>query len=231
MRPRAIYLVLLALFLCVGELGIAGKQNPIGIGGVGTVEGRVIDWSTGDPVPNARVVVEPDEVESGGGSKVRSAATNGVGAFSFEVSPGAYVIAASKPQDYYPDTDAAAFASHLEALPKISIREGQTISNIVARIEKGARLIGTIYDKRTGQPIVESRIRLSRVDNPKLWIETGPDIHGYFELVIPARPFKMEVSASGYKKWIFQGQSFTGLGGVLQVKPKTIFELPVALER
>jgi hypothetical protein len=220
----------LMLCLCVGALGTPWPQNTPDTIGVGIVEGKVLDWTTGRPVPEARVTAEPDDVESGRSGKVRSAVTDDAGSFLLDLAPGSYVIAASKEQDYYPDTDTAAFASHLEALPKVSIHEGQVIRNIAVRLEKGARLIGTISDEQTNQPIVGSRIRLSRADNPKLWIETGPDTHGYFKFVIPSLPFRVEVFAPGYQNWTFKGQ-ISGAPGVLQVKPETTFELPVVLKR
>jgi hypothetical protein len=102
---------------------------------------------------------------------------------------------------------------------------------VVVPVEKGAKLQGVILDAQTREPVVNSLIRLSRVDNTRLWLRTGPDIHGHFVLVIPDRPFYFEVSATGYRSWAFDRSGLNHGKEPLQVKAESTKEVIVLLER
>jgi len=217
----------LALF---AAFGVALQSDQSIRPGFGAVAGQVIDAQTKKPVAAATVVAERDDAQ--GPSKVPHAFTDEEGQFFInDVPPGKYVIAASKEQDNYPDADSAAFAADLAALPKVSIQEGQVTRGVVVPVEKGGKLIGVILDSKTRKPIVSSLIRLSRVDNTKLWLRTGPDINGHFELVVPGRPFYLEVSAAGYRPWTFDRSGLNRANEVLEVKPESTRELVVLLEK
>ena len=58
------------------------------------------------------------------------------GKFFLPLAPGPYVIAGSKEQDLYPNTDNAALAVALNALPKVLVVEGQPIRSVILRLEK-----------------------------------------------------------------------------------------------
>jgi hypothetical protein len=198
--------------------------------GFGAVAGRVIDARTKQPVAEATVVAERDDVEGAG--KVPHAITDEEGKFFInDLSPGRYVIAASKEQDNYPDADSAAFAVDLAALPKVSVRKGEVTRAVTVPIEKGGKLTGVVLDSRTHDPVVRSLIRLTRADNTTLWLRTGPDIHGRFQLVVPARPFYVEVSATGYDSWAFHGNGLNRGKEPLQVEPESTKELTILLEK
>jgi hypothetical protein len=215
----------LALLVVLAALSVALQSDQTIPAGFGAVAGEVIDARTRKPIADATVVAERDDIE--GSSKVPHATTDEEGKFFLsEVPPGRYVMAASKEQDYYPDIDNAAFAVDLAALPKVSVRAGQVTGGVVVPVEKGGKLLGVIQDSRTRAPVVSALIRVSRVDNPKLWLRTGPDIHGHFELVIPDCPFNLEVTAAGYRRWTFDQKGRE----VLQVKPETTKELLILLE-
>jgi hypothetical protein len=63
-----------------------------------------------------------------------------------------------------------------------------------------------------------------------LWLRTGPDIHGHFELVVPSRPFHLDVSATGYRQWVF-AKSGLNHEETLLVKPEATKELLIVLEK
>jgi len=172
---------------------------------VGGIRGQVVDGQTGKPVAKARVVAEPDDnSQTPQTGKVNTVITDEQGEFAFEgLKPGQYVIAAAKEEDGYPNTDFAPFALNLADLPKVVVRSGELVENILVKAYRGGRLAGEILDSSTKQPVLTSRIRLSRVDDPHLWLTTGPDINGRFQFTLPDRPFRVEVTAPGYQAWIF----------------------------
>ncbi|HEY6766412.1 MAG TPA: carboxypeptidase-like regulatory domain-containing protein [Candidatus Sulfotelmatobacter sp.] len=218
----------LALLLSLSASNAAPQSEERISPGFGAVAGQVVDSRTRQPVAEATVVAERDDIE--GADKIPHATTDAEGKFFItDVIPGRYVIAASKEQDNYPDADSAAFAADLAALPKVSVREGEVTRAITVPIEKGGKLRGVVIDSQTHAPVVQSLIRLTRVDNTKLWLRTGPDINGHFQLVVPARPFYLEVSATDYRSWTFAGN---GRGKEpLQVEPEATRELTVLLEK
>ncbi len=217
----------LGLTLLVAGTSSAWRTGQRILPGLGAIEGRVIDVQTGRPVPKARVMAEPDDGAASG--KLISTLSDIQGNFFLnDVSPGKYVIPAAMEEENYPDADNAAFAVDLRALPRVLVTEGQVTRGVVVRVEKGGKLLGVVLDSQTRQPIVTSRIRLTRVDNPNLWIEVGPDESGRFQFVIPARPFRLEVSAPGYRAWNFSGETKTG---ALLLKPESVENVTVALEK
>lgn len=183
----------------------------------GTVEGTVVDQDSKTPIADATVIAEPD---GGNEAKLSKTQTDKLGTFSLRVPAGAYVMAAAKQEANYPNTDIAAFATDLSYLPKISLHEGEIRSGIVIALEKGGTLDGSILDSLTQQPVLSARIRLTRVDHPNFWTETGPDIRGSFHFVLPFSPFTFTVTAQGYETWSF-GEAGSGAETALQLNPAT----------
>jgi hypothetical protein len=196
--------------------------------GLGSVEGQVVDAQTSEPIAGAVVIAEPDDVPAAG--KLPHTLTNASGKFLLYLSPGPYVIAGSKEQDLYPNTDNAAFAVDLAALPKVLVREGNPVRDVVLRLEKGAKLKGSITSSRTREPVIMARILLTRADNTKLWISTGPDPHGRFELVIPVRPFRLRITAPAYRPWRFSEPNPNREAEVLELNLESTKEIFVELD-
>jgi len=174
-------------------------------------------------------MLEPDDEAAS--AKLVSMVADSEGKFhGTGVSPGKYVIPAAKEEENYPNADNAALAADLTWLPRVVVREGQVTRGVIVRIEKGGKLVGEILDAQTRQPILASRVRLTRYDDPRLWIEAGPDEKGHFQFVVPARPFRVAVSAPGYRNWDFRtgGEEDTG---VLLLKPESVQNVPVMLEK
>jgi hypothetical protein len=215
-------------FLVAGAIS-AGPSEQRTSPGLGAVEGRVVDTQTERPVPGARVILEPDDAPASG--KLMSVLSDAQGNFyANDVSPGKYVVPAAKEDENYPNADHAAFAADLTALPRVLVREGEVTRGVVIRMEKGGKLLGLVLDAQTRQPMVASRIRLTRIDDPRLWIEAGPDETGHFQFVVPTRPFRLVVSAPGYRTWNFRGGG-EGQSEVLLLKPESIQNVPVMLEK
>ena len=170
--------------------------------GFGAVQGRVLD-ELGKPLPGARVYADP--VDDSAIGKLRFAITGKEGDFILEeVAPEMNVICAAKEEAFYPDTGAAALATDLATLPRVRVEEGKLTPSVTVRVTKGGKLIGSIQDS-DGQPVKDSRIHLSRSDDPRLDISAGPDEQAHFEFVIPSKPFRLTVEAKGYRPWRTDG--------------------------
>lgn len=216
------------LTVLVAALVCSAQSAPSVPSGLGSVEGQVVDAHTGQPVAGATVVAEPDDPPAAG--KLAHTLADDGGKFLIDLDPGPYVIAGSKEQDFYPNVDNAAFATDLTALPKVLVHEGQSVRGVILRLEKGAKLKGNIVSSRTREPVIASRILLTRADHPKLWISTGPDLYGRFELVIPICPFKLEVTAPSYRPWVFSQPNPGGESEVLQLSPESTKEMLIQLD-
>jgi hypothetical protein len=187
--------------------------------GFGAVQGRVLD-ELGKPLPGARVYADP--VGDAAISKLRFVTTGKEGDFILEeVTPGMNVICAAKEEAFYPDTGAAALVTDPAALPRVRVEEGKLTPSVTVRVTKGGRLTGSILDSVDGQPVKDSRIHLSRGDDPRLDISTGPDEQARFEFVLPSKPFRLTVEAKGYKPW--------RTDGLLTLKPEETRTLSIRL--
>ena len=197
-----------------------------GFPGYGAIQGRVVD-ELGKPLSRAKVYAEPVRVEDTPTGKLLFVMTDEKGEFTLDhVAAGENVICASKEAAFYPDTGAAALATDPNALPRVRVEEGKITPGITVQVTKGGKLIGSILDSLNVQPVKDSRIRLTRRDDPRLYISTGPDEQGHFEFVIPSKPFRLEVTASGYETWRSDDH-----GGPILAQPESTKEFSIRLQK
>jgi hypothetical protein len=194
--------------------------------GYGAIQGRVVD-ELGKPLPGAKVYAEPVKAETAPSGKLLFVVTNENGDFTLEqVVPGENVICASKEEAFYPDTGAAALTADLGSLPRVRVEEGKLTAAVTVRVTKGGKLRGSILDSLNNQPVKDSRIRLTRADDPRLYISTGPDEQARFEFVVPSKPFRLEVTATGYKTWKSDDQ-----GALILVQPGSTKEYSIRFQK
>jgi hypothetical protein len=165
------------------------------------IAGQVFDIE-GQPVFNATVLAL--ETEHGMGGKVPMAYTGKQGKFLFKrLAPGTYVISVEKTEAGYPPTDFPFYSAGFVEVPRITVYEGQTISNVTVRLgPKAAKIVGRVADAITGMTVVpkDVKITLRRVDNADYSYSTGPAVNGKLEILVPPVPVTIEVSARGYEK-------------------------------
>jgi hypothetical protein len=66
---------------------------------------------------------------------------------------------------------------------------------------KPGRLTGKVVDERTGKPLPEAAVTLTRADRPDLYIRSSLEQGGNFTFYVPDRPLFISVSCSGYSDW------------------------------
>jgi len=211
-----------ALLLTPANRQVAPLNIPSGFG---AIQGRVVN-ELGQPLAGAKVYIEPIDAKDAPVGKLRYVTTNDGGEFIVvEAAPGEDLVCASKEEALYPDTCAAALAVNLGALPRVRVHEGKLARGITVPLNKGGKLTGTI-ESQSGQPLVNSRIRLSRSDNPRLFMSTNPDEQAHFDIVVPSKPFRVEVASLGYKTWKSDNH-----GGAILVQPGSTKEINIRLQR
>jgi len=215
-------MILLWLFSLAEPQGFSEQNLPPSFG---VVQGRVVD-ELGKPLAGARVYAEPVDVRDSPTGKLHFVMTKDDGDFTLEqVAPGMNVICASKEEAFYPDTGAAALATDLTALPRVRVKEGGLTPGVTVVLTKGGKLTGSILNSLNGEPVKNSRIRLSRSDDPRLYISTGPDEQARFQFVVPSKAFRLQVTAPGYKTWNSDDH-----GAAILVQPESTKELSIRLQ-
>ncbi len=205
----------------------AGLQLPIEKQ-FGSIKGIVLD-AKGNPIPGAKVYDEPiDSVRTG---KDHFVETDDSGRFFLTAVPtGKTMVIATKTDLGYPDARFALFSGN-EILPTVEVQADHTASDVVVKLlAKGGVLKGKIVDSHSGLPVPISRITLSRIDHPQWLLETNPARDGTFEFVIPAKPMHFEVSAPGYKSWVYEQSAHSRGHAPLMLAPEAKQEIDVYLE-
>ncbi len=218
------YLLVVAL-LCWPQLGL-GQAD---CGGRGRIEGQVLDGSS-QPIANAEVTVLPEDCVIIGIKPVAMTDANGKFLLS-NVPAGANGVHASKELDLYPDTRAAIYSNDSVPVPKVIVHAGELISGVVIKLgAKAAMVSGKIIDGETLEPVLSSRIRLSKVDDDDIMRSQGPDSAGSFRLLVPSQPIRLVITAPGYSSWQYKGQGEVS-PGVIQLKPEEKVDVTVRLQR
>jgi len=221
--PRPGMAVLLSLFTLPYLVGQEVK-------GYGSIEGTVLGVD-GKALAYANIISESVSGVPSGPANIIS--TGEDGKFTLEHVPaGDNLVHAYKEEDGYPNTSFPVFAADLAAIPRVHVEPGETAHVVISLKSRGGRITGSIGDIH-GTPIINSRIHITRDDDPRLFFATGPDEAGSFEFVIP-KPLRVWVTAPGYKPWYFAGDSSehtSERSKPLNVKPDSVKRMGIILQR
>lgn len=163
----------------------------------GMVKGQVLN-TEGQPV--SWVDVSAYNTVSGSG-RVPHDYTDEEGRFLIKrLPPGNYRITAEKREDRYAPTDSPFHSAGFVDVPLVDVYEQETTPDVTVRLgPKAARLIARVLDAATNKLVREATITLRRVDRPEYSYSKGHDVGGKFRALVPPLPFRIEVSAPGYK--------------------------------
>ena len=164
------------------------------------IRGKVLD-DQGRPVSGAVVNASPD---GGLRGRVPSAPSDSRGEFVIPVYKSDWFrVTASKPADGYLSTGNPFYYPIEDALAHVFVREGKASPFATVHLgPKAGTVAGRIVDAATGKAIEEAQITLCRAEVPKYCHRpAGKYMDGQFTFQVPASPFTVEISASGYKDW------------------------------
>jgi hypothetical protein len=137
------------------------------------------------------------------------------------VHAGQNEIHAYAPELGYPDNFYAVFQTG--PVPVINVKEGVTTNGVVVQLgPKPGRLTGEVVDERTGKPLPEAAVTLTRADRPEFYIRSSVEQRGTFAFDVPNHPLLISVSCSGYRDWKSSATTVSSGGS---------FHLAIAMKR
>jgi hypothetical protein len=190
----------------------------------GAIRGLVTD-AEGNPVAGAMVNAKSRGPSAGG---ILVTHTNKEGKFFLgNVQSGAYTVYATTGMD---DLSFVFFYGE-PWTAKVTVDEQQVAEGVALQLNtEVATLVARAIDAKTGRPVHNANLLLTRADNPKQYLGTGanrPD--GKFYLVIPAIAFRIKASAPGFEDWHYSSDDSKGQPNALELAPRTSKELIISL--
>ena len=164
------------------------------------IKGKVLD-DQGRPVSGVVVNASPD---GGLRGRVPSAPSDARGEFAIAVyKSDGFSVTASKLADGYASTANPFYYPTEDAFAHVFVREGKASPFATVRLgPKAGTVAGRIVDAATGRAIEDVQITLCRAEAPKYCHRpAGKYAGGEFNIPVPAAPFTVAISASGYKDW------------------------------
>jgi len=215
-------------------------DHPSGLEGAGCISGVVLD---SEDHPLGQATVEAVDIHRASGAIIPTTKTTKYGTFTLcGLEPGSYTVVAIKEQDYYADP-ISTFFSDGRTLPEFPLKANEKLENVVIRLgQKCARLKGRIIDSVTGDPVHtiepetgrhlgKASIEFYEAESPQPYMGTGAGREGEFSLLVPTKPFRMKVSAPGYKSWYYGDDGSEKGAKAILLPSATTKELIVTLER
>ena len=191
---RLLHTCLLVCLLLPVASAQTAQQNSL------VIKGQVLDDQE-RPVAGARVIARPD-----GGLRGRAptATSDSRGEFSISVyKADSFRVTASKPVDGYPDSATPFYYPIDDALAHVWVIEGQTAPFATVLFgPKAGNITGRIVDAETGLGVDDFQITLCRAEAPQYcYRHSTKQARGQFNVLVPAAPFTVQVSAVGYQDW------------------------------
>jgi carboxypeptidase family protein len=193
-EPSALLGTLLNVSLLVA---FAAAQQP------GSISGTVVD-ERGSPVVQAQVRVDPLDGRLRG-TPVRMVETDKDGHFIMNnLGLMSYKVFAMKESAGYPDTSGAFYSNNV--FPTVTLTASVPTADITLKVGPPAGVVsGSVTNAVTGAPVLAGFL-LRRASDPGYWISMSQKAD-YRVLVPPSVEVSVEVSAPGYKTWLYGGPS------------------------
>ncbi|HWY67419.1 MAG TPA: hypothetical protein VNX88_02080 [Terriglobales bacterium] len=214
-RNRVSMVVLLLSALTIAQSGVPSPQQKP----VGEIMGTVVDERS-EPVAGAKLHVAL-RIGAVVAKAIQYFDSDDHGSFAVPVWDfGTYFVYVGKESAGYPDT----LSFYPERVPLVEVTGENPNPRVIVNLgPKAAVLSGTVRDAKTGRPL-SSAFNLHWVDQPKRFYSTSESPS--FRLLVPPRQdITLDVTASGYEKWVYNTQP------VLRLEPGARMRLDVVLER
>lgn len=195
----------IALLLVLSVLVVSPRSVESNQYRSGTIEGTVTDFA-GLPVPNATVYV----LQNG---RTPASVSDTKGNFVLtNVAIGKQRVFAYKESDNYPNPVWSFYgdAHSQEGFPLVTVRENGPSRNVIVRLgPKSARLLMTVSDARTKEPVSGAAVLLNHEGKPKTLFNPGAvGPSGELTVLIPVGvPVKLKVTAEGYQTWNYRDRN------------------------
>jgi len=213
---RRFWFIAIAVF--VSSCG-AYAQTTEGGRSDGRITGTVVGQS-GKPIGGAFVMVVESLNQSLNNPPSAKSDTKG----HFEISGlplHSYHIYASKPEDSYPEPDPAYSEENQAA---IALSSDRPTGSVIISIRKAGIVTLNVRDKATERPVI-GRYKLSV---PRRWERQGEA--SYPLLIHPSTDVLLEVSARGYKTWVYSDASNPSRPSPLRLESGEQRSLKIELE-
>jgi hypothetical protein len=222
--------VALSLLAVVGALYATVSHTHQDAAPTGAIAGRVVD-SKGQPVAGAKVYA--DRIMSPLGLRPYFL-TDEQGNFLIKnLTPGPYIVSASKEEDDYPPTDSIFHILGIVDTPQVSVYEQQTTSDVVISLtQRAPRLRAGVLDTISGKPINNAQINICRTDTPDNCYKTSLNLSeetGDFEFLVPPVPVIIEISSPGYETWTYSKDGGSDHSDSLKLNPGETKKLKIAM--
>jgi hypothetical protein len=193
-----------------------------------SLAGRVYE-SDGRPLAGARVFLFPLEAAVSG--PLPGAVSGEDGSYRL-TSPafGKTRISASLERLGYPDTFYKIFSSPADHFPEVILAPGVRLESVDIHLGLPDGLVeGTVLDRTTGTAVPFARITLRWSDEPSVSMSEDVPRTGHFQYALPMRPIAVEITAPGYRPWVYVNPS-TGARFV-ELAPHDRLSVQIELDR
>ena len=178
----------------------------------GTIRGIVLDGGH-RPLASARVYGLPEK------NMLQQIAATADDAGRFVLSnipPGAIYLSAFKEDEGYPYNFFSFYRMPGESLPKVDVKVGETVSDVVIQIGARAAHLEIHITDEDGVPL----------EHGAELVFTRPDLPGDYRrgvrsresLMVPPVPFRLAVEAKGYWPWRYGGKNWQQKAGLISLK-------------
>ena len=199
----AMFLKMTATITAALVMGLAAHAQPTHDSTPASIQGTVLG-EDGDPLAGATVYAYSDM------RKQIHATSDAKGNFLMSDAPtGVVYIDAFKESDGYPYNFLAFHKAVGEEVHKIDVAQGAHIQGFVIRLGPKAATIHLEITQSNGDPVAGGVVEFTRDDNTGPYSESAKPSHT--TLVPSLVPFRVAVTASGYKAW--ESQSITAHPG------------------
>ncbi len=168
--------------------------------GFGGISGYVFA-PDGKPLANAEVCAEALDNAPFVGRMPRSSTDEDGKFFISNARPGSNRVYAFKEEDGYPDPSFSIYRDASTPPPQVVVRKGDITRGVIVHLgRKCEKLLVSVIDADTHNPIKRATITIYSANNLSIRSSSASDAKGKFEILLPRVPARLKVMADGYEE-------------------------------